>query len=200
MSDIGSEIICPICNDTRLVSKQTFLKNYKGNNIKNCHKCALKNHFTKVKSEIGFSAQNRKMINGIPVTKHKFYGNWQAMMGRCYTKSNNSYYRYGGRGISVCDEWKDSLIFLKWCDSFEHTSDKNQIDRIDNNGNYEPENCRLVSLKDNVRKRSTSKLTLEKANEIREMISKGVNRKEIENIFNISRATVSDIVKMRTWK
>ena len=74
------------------------------------------------------------------------------MLARCYNKNNASFERYGGRGIRVCEEWKNSYsVFREW--SFENGYDENAsfgkctIDRINNNGNYEPSNCRWVDMK-----------------------------------------------------
>lgn len=66
---------------------------------------------------------------------------WQRIKDRCYNKNNERYINYGGRGIVVCDRWLESFENF-YRDMGKRPEDKTSIDRIDNDGNYEPENCR----------------------------------------------------------
>lgn len=78
----------------------------------------------------------------------KMHAKWQSMKRRCYNKNCRDYKNYGSRGISVCDEWLEFVPFMNW--SLENGySDDLEIDRINNNGNYEPNNCRYVTKKIN---------------------------------------------------
>lgn len=75
------------------------------------------------------------------LTNSREFEIWHSMKLRCYLKTNDSYHRYGGRGITVCDRWIHSFEnFL--CDMGKRPSSEYSIDRIDVNGNYEPSNCK----------------------------------------------------------
>ena len=99
-----------------------------------------------------------------------FYNIWQNMKGRCLRKTHPKYNRYGGRGISICKEWLDIKNFAAWAKS-NGWKEGMSIDRIDNDGNYCPENCRFVSISENSRKKSTTKIDMITAQEIRERIN-----------------------------
>lgn len=94
----------------------------------------------------------------IPHTTHglsynPLYQVWYDMKNRCSNQKCNHYQYYGGRGISVCDEWSNSLqSFIEWASENGYKKGL-QLDRINSNGNYEPCNCRFISLKENMRNR-----------------------------------------------
>ena len=90
------------------------------------------------------------------MSKTILYKKWCEMKKRCFNKSTASYSSYGGRGITVCDEWKDDFLsFYNWAMSNGYSNGLS-IDRIDVNGNYEPSNCRWVDNKtQSLNKRNT---------------------------------------------
>ena len=86
----------------------------------------------------------------------RLYNIWSNMKGRCNTKSCSFYERYGGRGITVCDEWRDSFeAFRDWALANGYRDDLS-IDRIDNDGPYSPGNCRWSTEEVQSRNRSTT--------------------------------------------
>jgi len=84
------------------------------------------------------------------------YRAWSNMRRRCYDPSSINFHRYGLRGIRVCDRWKTFEAFLT--DMGCAPTNRHQIDRIDNDGDYEPDNCRWVTSKENNRNRSNNLL------------------------------------------
>ncbi len=78
------------------------------------------------------------------------------MLKRCYDEKHKDYEHYGGRGISVCEEWRESKQrFMRWC--VDNGEKKGlEIDRRDNDGNYEPDNCRFITKRENRNNRRDS--------------------------------------------
>lgn len=77
----------------------------------------------------------------------RIYRIWCNMKSRCYNGNTSNYKNYGGRGITVCDEWRnDFLSFSEWAMKNGYKDDLS-LDRIDNSGNYEPSNCQWATRK-----------------------------------------------------
>lgn len=102
-------------------------------------------------SELRFK---RRYKHGL--SKHRLMVIWGNMYDRCLNERNSDYPGYGGRGIEICNEWANNFkAFYDWA-VINGYSSKLQIDRINNDGNYDPNNCRWVTPKQNARNRRTS--------------------------------------------
>jgi hypothetical protein len=82
------------------------------------------------------------------IYKERLHNIWNGMKQRCCNPKTRNYYLYGGRGITVCEEWRDSYErFREWALSNGY-ADNLTIDRVNPNGNYEPTNCRWATVKE----------------------------------------------------
>ncbi len=111
------------------------------------------------------AVKKRSATHGMSNTK--VYANWLAMRNRCHLETDPAYQYYGGRGIAVCDEWRtDFLSFYNWMIANGYCEDPNArnteytIDRIDVNGNYCPDNCRLVSFLEQANNKRDNRLEI----------------------------------------
>jgi len=116
---------CPYCENEYETMKFNVLGKNKGNC--GCMTRKLRSHPT----------------HGL--SKTKLYKVWASMKDRCKNKNNSGYKNYGGRGISVCDAWGNHFVlFYDWAISNGYKEGLS-IDRIDNDGNYHPDNCRFTT-------------------------------------------------------
>lgn len=164
-----------ICN----CGKTTFVR--KNHLVKNATKsCGCLNSET---------ARNRFTKHGLHnSTIHRI---WVQIIGRCYNENNKSFKNYGGRGISVCSEWKkDFQTFYDW--SMANGYKKGlTIERIDNNGNYEPSNCCWDTMKKQGNNRRNNKM-IEYKGEIKSLA-------EWCEILNLSYQSVWQRINNLKW-
>lgn len=94
----------------------------------------------------GIVEATRKRTIKYSIRNNKLYHVWYGMIDRCKNPKHKFYHRYGGRGISVCNEWENYESFAEWALRNGY-SEGLSIDRINNDGNYEPSNCRWTTMK-----------------------------------------------------
>lgn len=95
-------------------------------------------------------------LHGDSKRYERMHNSWSAMLNRCEHINNKNYDLYGGRGIRVCDEWHKWEVFRDWALNNGY-NDGLTIDRIDRNGNYEPSNCRWVTMDVQANNKSNNK-------------------------------------------
>lgn len=86
----------------------------------------------------------------------RLYKIWALMKGRCYNEARKEYPRYGGRGIKVCEEWMTFGAFMRWAVNSGYSSTLT-LDRINNDGDYTPSNCRWITKKEQAFNKSTNR-------------------------------------------
>ena len=143
--------------------------------------------------------------------KTRLYQCWADMKTRCLQKNNSRYSRYGGRGIKVCKEWESFLPFQEWAMKNGYKENLT-IDRINNDGDYCPENCRWVTIQENLKNRENTnsprkkkdvgkKLCLSQVNEIRGKSTGARGEKRLlAKEYGVSPSLIGFIIKNKIWR
>jgi hypothetical protein len=133
------------------------------------------------------------------------YHAWRDMRRRCSDPSSADWVRYGGRGITVCSRWDRFEDFLA---DMGQRPDGVTLDRINNEGNYEPGNCRWTTWHEQVHNRRSNrgerhpnvKLSVDDVLAIRLMAGYGATYRRIASAFDVSHANVGYIVRREAWR
>lgn len=122
---------------------------------------------------------------------------WQSMLARCRYPDRDKTAKHINRGISIYDRWQSFDSFLA---DMGERPDGTTLDRIDNDGNYVPGNCRWATATEQARNRRNARLTFESAVEVAYARLTGEPCKSIATRFGISESLPREIVRGRTWK
>jgi len=133
-------------------------------------------------------------------TGGRLYLIWMNMKQRCYNINNTEFINYGGRDITICPEWaNDYTKFRDWAVKNGYV-DSLTIDRINNDGNYEPSNCHFVTRTENNRNTRHCKINIIIANEIRSLYKTGkYTQKILSKKFNLCTKSISKIIRNKQW-
>lgn len=126
------------------------------------------------------------------------YRSWQAMLTRCTNHRDANYASYGARGITVCDRWRDFVLFFA---DMGERQPGTSLDRFPNQaGNYEPGNCRWATQLEQIRNSRTVRITCDQARVILARAAAGEKYADIASDFGLKRPTIASIVNGRTWR
>lgn len=139
-----------------------------------------------------------RRINGKRVASPE-YECWVHMRQRCFNPKSKDYPNYGGRGITVCDDWEDFDLFVQ--DMGPRKSMHMTLDRIDYNGHYDKGNCRWACKGVQSQNRRIVKLTKRTVSLLRAEFTRGkISQNELAGKYGVSRQHVSRVVRGVTWE
>lgn len=132
--------------------------------------------------------------------EHRINSVYRSMKSRCYNEKDKGFKNYGGRGIKICDEWLNNYhLFRKWALSNGQAMGL-EIDRINNDGNYEPSNCRFVTKQENGQNRRTTKLSYQDVHDIADKVKEGMSQTSVAIEYGVSQSNISQILNKKRWK
>lgn len=127
------------------------------------------------------------------------YSTWKNMKDRCLNPNSSSYMNYGGRGITICDQWLHGFpSFLN--DMGRRPTPQHTIERINNDGNYEPDNCKWETRINQNRNRRSTILSIDIAREVRRLRESGMMPSEISQLLSVSYHAVGAIIYSNKWR
>lgn len=194
VSDLNSLIVYPAMGQPARRKRGNTLH---PNNCPGCGKARLSEKKC-IASLCNACAGLRRRTHGL--THTKLYWILKGMQHRCNYKGSSNYHRYGGRGIKVCEEWtSDPSSFVRWAKSNGYSPGL-QIDRIDNDGHYSPENCRFVTNRANTQNTSRTKLSAEKVPQARDLLKEGLSTRAVAKAIGTTHMAVWHLSTGRSWK
>lgn len=176
---------CNCCKQTLMLVSFHRDKNLRHGHRYTCKRCA--------------NLRARHSQRQLNIKTSGLYSVLRGMIKRCCNPRSKSYYRYGGRGIRICETWLHTPgAFYSWAEFHGYRSGL-QIDRIDNDSNYCPSNCRWVTPKENSRGSTATKLSKCKVMVIKDLLRRGYTQAGVARVFNVNPSTVSNVSTGKTW-
>lgn len=179
-------------NNTPYLKKINRICNVGDCNRKHCAMGYCQKHYLRNRKYGSPHITKRHGMVGTPT-----YYTWEGIKQRCNNPNASDYKNYGGRGIKVCDKWLD---FKNFYSDMGDRPKGLEIDRIDNDGDYTPENCRWITHKDNCRNTSRTILNIKIVEEIREMKRNGFTYREIAEKIGVNKGVIGGVLCGGAWR